>query len=47
MVITKDVHFCSELAKALAEPNENCRLDNVLKMSNLEHFPALERSIMW
>jgi hypothetical protein len=47
MVIPKDVHFCSELIKALAAPNKNCRLENVLKMSNLEHFPTVERSIMW
>src|ERR1700719_5320782 len=41
MIITKDVHFCSQLAgTAGRNPNETCCLANVLKMSNIEHFPA-------
>jgi hypothetical protein len=47
MVITKDVHFCSELVKTAGGPNETCRWANVLKMSNIGHFPAVERCIMW
>jgi hypothetical protein len=43
MVITKDVHFCSELPKPLANPNETRRLANVLRMSNIEHFPDCGR----
>jgi hypothetical protein len=38
MVISKDVHFCSELLKTAGGPNETCRLPNALKMSNIEHF---------
>jgi hypothetical protein len=46
MVIVKDVHFCSQLLKTAGAPNETCRLANVLKMSNIEHFPAVESCIM-
>jgi hypothetical protein len=40
MVIPKDVHFCSELVKTAAGPNEPCRFANVLKMSIIEHFSS-------
>jgi len=40
--------FASELAKKRWwTQNETCRLANVLKMSNIEHFPAVENCIMW
>jgi hypothetical protein len=48
MVMSKDVHFCSQFSKtARRTPNETCRWANVLKMSNIEHSPAVERCIMW
>jgi len=46
MVIAKDVHFRSELLKTAGTSNETCRMANVLKMSNIEHFPAVESCIM-
>jgi hypothetical protein len=46
MVITKDVHFCSQLLKTADEPQGNLPLANVFKMSNIEHFPAVERCNM-
>jgi hypothetical protein len=39
--------FAHNCQKTLAEPNATCRLANVLKMSNIEHFPAVERCIVW
>ncbi|HXM24000.1 MAG TPA: hypothetical protein VN948_22275 [Terriglobales bacterium] len=47
MPITKDVHFCSYIAKnPLADPDETGRFANVLKMSNIEHFSAVKGCIM-
>jgi hypothetical protein len=34
------------ISKKRCWPNEICRLANVLKMSNIGHFPAVERCIM-
>jgi hypothetical protein len=40
IVITEDVHFCTQLAKKPGRPkNENWSLANVIEMSNIEHFP--------
>jgi hypothetical protein len=39
--------FAHKLLKPLAALNETCRVANVLKMSNMEHFPTVEPCIMW
>jgi hypothetical protein len=48
-MITKDVHFCSQLArKHWRTQKETLPLGQMwLKMSNIEHFHGWERCIMW
>jgi hypothetical protein len=42
-----DVHFCSQFVKNRpANPRETCRL-LCFKMSNIEHFSALDSCMMW
>jgi hypothetical protein len=39
--------FAQNWKKPLADPMKPAAWANVLKMSNIEHFPAVERCIMW
>jgi len=39
---TEDVHFSSQLIKAGDRSKENCIVANLLKMSYIGHFPAVE-----
>jgi hypothetical protein len=45
MAITKDVHFCSQLVKPAGGAKMTCGVANILKMSNIKHFPAVDRRI--
>ena len=44
-MITKDVHFCSQLAKTRSRTrNDPCRRLNVVRMCNIEHFRGWKKS---